>query len=52
MDPSHRLLDLAHDLYEENVVRFLDCSVLTKRDQELIGQKEEKHWQGRLGEAT
>ena len=28
LDPSHRWLDLAHALFEENVVRFLDWSML------------------------
>ena len=44
LDPSHRLLDQAHALWEENVVKYLDWSCLTKRDQELTGQKEERLW--------
>jgi len=44
LEPSHRLLDLAHGLYDENVVKYLDWHVLTKREQELEGTKEVRMW--------
>ena len=45
LEPSSRLIDLAHSMYEENVVRHLDWQVQTKRPSEIQGNaKEEKIW--------
>ena len=44
LDPSHRLVNLAYQMYEKNVVVYLDWSKLTKRDQELQDIREIRTW--------
>ena len=57
LEPSTRLVDLAHSMFEDNVVRYLDWQVLTKRSDEILGKaKEERTWkpnaQGQIVEKT
>jgi len=41
-EPSHKALDLAHELYEINSVKHIDLSVCTTRRAELEGAKVDK----------
>ena len=55
-DPSYHLLDVAHQLYDTNCVKYIDWVKCTKRDSELSGVKEERGWKtdanGNLKEFT
>ena len=39
LDVSHQLLDLVVAMHEDDVLRYVDISACTKRDQELRGVK-------------
>jgi len=43
-EPSHKSLDLAHELYEINSVKHIDLSMCTTRRAELEGAKIDKSW--------
>ena len=44
LDPSHKLLDAAYDLFEKNVVRYIEWQDCTKRESELCGVRQERVW--------
>ena len=44
LGPSHKLLDQAYELYDKNVVRYIDWWDCTTRGAELAGQKVDKVW--------
>jgi hypothetical protein len=43
-EPSHRAMDLAHEMYEINAVKHVDFSMCTTRRAELEGAKIDKCW--------
>ena len=43
-DPSHKLVDLAHKMFEENTVNYLAWQHQTKRSAELSDTKQESIW--------
>ena len=44
LDPSNRLQDIANDMYEENLLRYISWEDCTKRDLEVEGIKKDKSW--------
>jgi hypothetical protein len=44
-DPSIRLVNLAHELFDLNHVRYIQWEDCTMRNQELDGQKKDKSWE-------
>jgi len=43
-DPSHKLLDLAYELWDQNVIKYIAWENCTTRRQELMGVKKEPVW--------
>ena len=44
LDPSHALFDRVHDLFGENLLRYIGPQVCTMRDQETLGIKKASDW--------
>lgn len=42
LEPSTRLIDLAHAMFEDNVVRYIEWPALTKRSDEILGKTKDE----------
>ena len=52
LDPSHALFDRVHDLYGENLVRYIAPQFCTMRDQETLGITKTKEWKDYVADVS